>query len=401
MSTLPYFQSPPIIPDLMFHKRCVAYVGAGFSRACGMPDWCGLVERLIAYGEQWLTPDRILPARAALQTNNLPMAASLIKDILTPSLINDCLSETFGSVGFGRASIEKKRQMTSRMSDLVRATWAGIVTTNYDDLIERALAPAVDSAHWVNDVQIHGDTVRLAEAFTASGQDKLFFVKLHGSLGGPHVVLTTEDYDEAYLRSPRISTFLSALMLHYHVVFIGCSLEDEIVRLRRRLSSDFEGHIPIAYALLPGDASEPANRAKEHVLKKQARIEVIWFRKDDAFHGLDEFLAYLGDLPKPPEDFRAMYRFRRYEDRKSRLIGRIRQLLDYIVDEPAQAITRKELATRIDSDTTLKARLCAESVEDELKYRLLYLSVLGMLNETPDGDTFRYTVPDSAARTTP
>jgi hypothetical protein len=397
---IPYFQPPPILPELMFDKRCVAYVGAGFSRACGMPDWWGLVERLIAYGEQWLAPERLLPARAALDSTNLPMAASLVKEILTPSLINECLSETFGSVGFSRADIEARRRMTYRMYDLVRATWAGIVTTNYDNLIEQALAPAIESTHWVNDVQIHGDTVRLAEALTASGQEKLFFVKLHGSLGGPRVVLTTEDYDEAYLRSPRISTFLSALMLHYHVLFIGCSLEDEIVRLRRRLSGDFEGHIPIAYALLPGDPSEPANQARAHVLKNQARIEVIWFRKDPTFSGLDQFLAFLADLPKPPEDFRSMHRFRRYEDRKSRLIGKIRNLLDYIANEPGQTITRKDLADRIDSNPPLKEQICGESVEDELKYRLLYLSVLGMLNETPEDDTFRYAVPGFAIKST-
>jgi hypothetical protein len=394
-----YFIAPNILGELMYDKRCVAYVGAGFSRACGMPDWHGLLEKLIEMGARWLSEESVAPARSALNVRDLPMAASMVKEILTPSLVNECLNETFGSVAYARAGHEAQEQMSARMSDLVRASWAGIITTNYDYLIERALAEATAGTEWRDDIQIHGDATRLAEALIAPGQERLFFAKLHGSLAGPSVVLTTEEYDEVYLRSPQISIFLQAVMLQYHVVFIGCSLEDEVVRLRRRLSGDFGGHIPLAYALLPGDAGDRSNQARANFLKKQARIDVIWFHRDDRFLGLDAFLKYLADLPKHPEDIRSLLRFRRYDDRLSRMTPRNKRLLDFFSSQPESSLTLNDLLTKMQGDPNLKSSLSGDdSLEDELKYRLLYLTAVGMLKETSEMDTYRYTVSDSGRK---
>ena len=395
------FTPPTILEQLMQQKRCIAYVGAGFSRTCGMPDWAGLIERLIEFGAKWLDAERLALAKAAFAARDFPMASSVLKEILTPALVNECLGDTFGSAAYARCPEEDRLRMRRRMSDLVRSTWAGIITTNYDGLIEHALAEATEGTQWVDDVQVHGDTVRLAEALIAAGQDRLFFAKLHGSLSGQRVVLTTEEYDEAYLRSPQITAFLQAVMLQYHLIFIGCSLEDEVVRLRRRLTGDFAGHIPLAYALLPGESNNSENQARARYLKRQASIDVIWFRSDDAYKGVDEFLRYLAELPKPPEDIRSLLRFQRYEDRQRRLSPRNKRLLQYVAAQTDKSITLTDLLSRLDSEESLKTDLCAESLEDEMKYRLLYLAAVGLLTEIVESDTFRYAVPASALRPAP
>ena len=52
-------------------------------------------------------------------------------------------------------------------------------------------------------------------------------------------------------------------MLRYHIVFVGCSLEDEILRIRRKLCFDFSSRIPTAYALLPESENNVAESMVE------------------------------------------------------------------------------------------------------------------------------------------
>ena len=173
------------------------------------------------------------------------------------------------------------------------------------------------------------------------------------------------------------------------------------MRLRRRLTGDFAGHIHLAYALLPGEANNSENQARARYLKRQASIDVIWFRSDDAYKGVDEFLRYLAELPKPPEDIRSLLRFQRYEDRQRRLSPRNKRLLQYVAAQTDKSITLTDLLSRLDSEESLKTDLCAESLEDEMKYRLLYLAAVGLLTEIVESDTFRYAVPASALRPAP
>ena len=395
-----YFTPPPVLEQLMQKGKCVAFVGAGFSRVCGMPDWSGLIGRLLDFGARWLDDEGLSLARAAFSSGDLPMASSLLKEALGPALTNECLHEIFGAAAFNRCPEDDRKTIRRRMSDLVRSSWAGIITTNYDELIEQAFDYSALGTEWVNVVKIHGDKIRLPEALAAQGQGKLFFVKLHGSLSGPNVVLTTEEYDESYLRTPQIGAFLQAVMLQYHVIFIGCSLEDEVLRIRRRLTGDFDGHNPPAFALLPGDPREPANQARTRYLKKQTNTEVIWFRKDNSFQGFDEFLHYLAGLPKPPEDIRALLRFQRHEDRLKRLSPRNERLWHHIAGLPDQSATVNELLSQLDADPSLKGRLCTNSLEDEMKYRLLYLTEVGLVTESVE-EEFRYRVPPSARKAPP
>jgi hypothetical protein len=75
--------------------------------------------------------------------------------------------------------------------------------------------------------------------------------------------------------------------------------------------------------------------------------------------------------------------------------------LQYVAAQTDKSITLTDLLSRLDSEESLKTDLCAESLEDEMKYRLLYLAAVGLLTEIVESDTFRYAVPASALRPAP
>lgn len=243
---------PELLRNRLARRQCVVYVGAGFSMACGMPGWLILLKRLLEYAKKADVDDTsenrktlYLACENALENGEYIIAASIIRKLLSPGDLDECVQQQFGNHVLIRAEKSKQKQMYERLNLLVNSPWAGIVTTNYDMLIEFTLGKLDREIKMSS-----GDDPRLG-IILALPEYQTFFVKLHGSLSGSSIVLSTEEYDRTYLATPKISIFLTTLMLRYHIIFIGCSLEDEIVRLRRKISFDFDKMIPMAYALLP------------------------------------------------------------------------------------------------------------------------------------------------------
>jgi hypothetical protein len=266
----------------------VAFVGAGFSMACGMPGWSKLLNSLLLAAKNGTTTatgsDHIKAVEMALKRSNLALAASLVREVLPSTEIDAAIQSQFDFSKYRSSSILMRNRMTARMRHLVTSPWAGIITTNYDQLIEHAIGKWTDFE--IN--QTSASDSRLG-AILANSEASPFFVKLHGSTSASQIVLTTEEYDRTYLCSPQITAFLTAVMLHYHLVFIGCSLEDEIVRLRRKLTMDFLGAIPMSYALLPASGD---NLTRSQWLRKHAQIECLLYPANDVEHqSVDQFLS--------------------------------------------------------------------------------------------------------------
>lgn len=115
-----------------------------------------------------------------------------------------------------------------------------VVTTNYDDhLAEAAAAAGIDlPARW--------DAL-----FLPQGDDFSGLVHIHGSKEGDRrgVVLTDEDFGNAYLSNGWATRFLVPMFRRYTVLFVGYSLGDLIMRyLARGMSAETR-----CYALVSED----------------------------------------------------------------------------------------------------------------------------------------------------
>ncbi|WP_263333281.1 SIR2 family NAD-dependent protein deacylase [Acidicapsa dinghuensis] len=252
------------------------------------------------------------------------------------------------------------------------------MTTNYDQLIEAALTSF--KKQFAASYSAGEPAIGSLLGNQTQGP---FLVKLHGSSNGGAIVLSTEEYDRAYLMNPQITAFLSAVMLKYHVVFIGCSLEDEILRIRRKLFEDFGHQLPIAYALLP---KNDENLARRTWLKKWVGIESILYNTFGNHRAVDRFLRLSGRT-EPNIDLGGVDSIaavsRLSVDERMKRIGQInRDLIQVVRKSGGHDISHLDL---VDFKGSGSGGGPLESMtSDERVYRMLYLVSIGLIRETQD-----------------
>lgn len=363
---------------------------------CGMPGWNQLLRALIKRGEAAVTDDAkralVRSAREALSNNNLLLSASLIRQCLSASELDLAVRQQFDLSVFKNCSPDLMKRMTQRMRDLVTTPWAGIITTNYDELIEHALAKWADGETY----QSLGSDNRLG-VILANGQGAQFFVKLHGTIGGSQIVLSTEEYDRMYLGAPQVSAFLTAVMLNYHLVFLGCSLEDELVRLRKRLNVDFGGVIPMSYAFLPKSRD---NVLRSGSLRDNAQIESLLYPENDTSHrSIDWVLHKLSTLVIPSKSLRlSMSRtaaevLRERPERRLKSIGNLnRALLKWIFDNPGHLISKDTILNPRAATSKAPPHLARQTPEERM-YRVFFLVSLKLVEERVSRKAVVYTIP--------
>ena len=176
------------------------FFGAGVSVAAGLPTWEGLLDRLAAragFREEERTelaqlgaPDRaqLIATRFAQQNRDIGRE------------VRECL-DTDGEVGLPHAM-------------LAGLPVAEFITTNYDDVFERAC-----------------DATRRPVArlpYTPAREAQRWLLKMHGCVTVPSdIVLTRRDYMRYAERNAALAGIVQAMLITRHMLFVGFSLEDD------------------------------------------------------------------------------------------------------------------------------------------------------------------------------
>ena len=284
------FVPPGVLLDKLRARNCVAFVGAGFSLPIGMPTWGGLlhllVERARSLGREAL---QLTQCVECIDEKDFIVAASILRRMLNRAEILDVIGSAFSMQHYQTANADKRVRMDERIRSLVRAPWQGVVTTNFDELIE------VGYQKWTpNPPQFALDfETQLGTILSRRKEGGSFFVKIHGSVGLSKIILNPQEYDAAYYTENKIRNLLNAVMLSSTLVFIGCSLEDTLLSIRKQICADHGGHIPTAFALLP---CTPSNLRRSDWLREDLRIEPIIYPIANDHLAVDEFLVCCGNL---------------------------------------------------------------------------------------------------------
>ena len=177
----------------------VAFLGAGASRDAGLPNWRELLGRL-----------------ATTASLDGPVADELAK--LNPVDQAMILEKRLGGAAGLRERIAEL--LSGDTYTLTHALLAGLpatefVTTNYDELFERAAGAA------------GAPVVALPYEPVKSGRQR-WLLKLHGTVGSPSdIVLTREDYLRYPDRRGALAALVQALLITRHMLFVGFSLGDD------------------------------------------------------------------------------------------------------------------------------------------------------------------------------
>lgn len=145
---------------------------------------------------------------------------------------------------------------------LAQLPWAAVVTTNYDDLIERAFERRRTVRRVISDQDLTQQR----------SLDDLLIVKLHGDLSvRDSIVLTEEDYRSYSSRRPGLSIKVRQLLTEHPLLFVGFSLADPHFVMIDGWIRDTVRHLRLPAIAIMRDEGVPAERA----MWKSRGIELI------------------------------------------------------------------------------------------------------------------------------
>jgi hypothetical protein len=242
-------QIPPRLARAVRGRKCILFAGSGLSCAAGYPSWGEMVLRLVDEARQ-IPGAKVQGLDELVEKKDWFSLAEFARTTLTPFDFGEVLKEMFFETG-----------QPSRAHEMIaRTDFRGIITTNFDRLLEIHITRVRNSMPTI--FTTRGIGAMAVALFTS----ELFVYKMHGDVGEAHsIVLTASDYDEMILFSPHTRSFLHGAMLNYTLLFVGYSLSDPDFQLvLRELSLMFQNRVPKHYALIPncGDF------AKEHLLRR-------------------------------------------------------------------------------------------------------------------------------------
>ena len=287
-SSVPIPEVPAALVTEIERGQCVAFLGAGYSAAAGLPGW----DRLISEAASHLPEphpvrrfvEHILHGGGVPNAADLDRAAQLLEDELTrPGLLAALLESLAGR--------RPTPRMELRQRFLRDIPFRAIVTTNFDPLTPgHTLAP--DFYHSILRGQDWG---WWSESFWGKGQGAPV-IKIHGDLEAARdprqdkVVLTRRDYRRLLYVEPGYQTFVRTLMASHTVLFLGFSFTDNYLNeLRSEVMALFGSReVPLAYALLP-DAPRPV---VDHYWRHEG-IHVLSYSPEEAHAAFDGWLEAL------------------------------------------------------------------------------------------------------------
>lgn len=220
-----------------------------FRRPLPRLTWTDLIrnglEYLVTDGYGEASNRRTEETYAALEysdTNNLLYAAKILKE----QLVQQRQFPTWLRTVFGSLYHEVRHPAVLEALKTLREKGAKLLTTNYDDLLEKFCdLPRIGRSN-------QDDVLK----FKGRDLDGIFHV--HGSYQDPdEVVLDTRDYYEVR-NSDEVQSTLRAFLEHYTILFVGCGsgLEDPNFAGLLEWASERQKSIPNKHCLLVrnGDA---------------------------------------------------------------------------------------------------------------------------------------------------
>lgn len=266
---------PQHLIEQIARRSCIAFAGAGLSMPLGLPSWTQLIALLLdEIGK--IEPSTKVPASGQPTSASLFQLAQYAKTELRESSYYDALIRCFSTTTAPHRN----------HSLLTEIPFAGVITTNYDKLIEtsftlqRGCMPPVFTP------------LSISALASVLFRTRYFVFKFHGDIDHPEsLILTKQDYDRIMFASPHVKAFLQSVFAQNTVVFIGYSLNDpDCEFILSELAYVFSGSLPPHYAILP----DP-DPVKVDDLKARMNIRVLPYSATGGHGELTVLLTQLRD----------------------------------------------------------------------------------------------------------
>ena len=288
--------------DLLKERRPVAFVGAGASAGL-YPTWSRLIELLADHAVDRGRAEREDAERWKTDTTSTPQQrVDIIARELGNPRYHDFLADTFGP----KRGADGKRY-TALHGALLRLTFRGYVTTNYDpglDFARQELRP--DSLSAGTPTWQDGNTVHRWRTGDIFRRDDCPMLWLHGCWLRPDgIVLNSGSYSEAYKQGIYRDTFKD-LWIREHLLFAGFGFSDPqftfmVSEFRRDIAdaNPVPRHISLLGWPLPDGGATPGRKEvgeKRETLEDGYHVRALFYPVRNGDHSsLDRLLDGLAD----------------------------------------------------------------------------------------------------------
>jgi len=271
---------PPKLLESYRNKSFGIYIGAGMSRASGLPDWETFINNLIDYAHtNSFINDGKSDELKSLNKNssNYLLLAEELKDILSSDLPK-YIKQTFD---------DKSLRPSETLCKIIQLKSKFIITTNYDTLIEKAYAKVF------SDIP-NPLTYKNASAINYNIlTNEPFILKAHGDAksAANEVILTEKDYRNIIFKEKGYQSVLHVLFSTCNVLFFGASLKDpELKLMLSYIHNIFHGGSPDHFALIN---QEEITGTEIDRWRKDFNINIIPYDPKDNHKEVEEFVGEL------------------------------------------------------------------------------------------------------------
>lgn len=263
-------------------RKCGIFVGAGVSTTAGLPNWMEMLSELVKCVKK--LPNQTRPLIDDL--NRLLKDKS--KQLALASVLKEELGQDFFSYMVKRFA-DSSIKPTKAHQAIVALPTQFLITTNYDQLLERAVLKATAGKNVPNSY-----TYKQAGAVASClHRDTPFILKAHGDAKSEPegVILTEKDYRQIIHHEPGYQSLLQTLFTTFNILFVGTSFTDiELQLLLGYIHSSFHGKTPTHYALIVDDIP---NAALIGAWKRDFNIHVISVGSKNNYAQVLDFLITL------------------------------------------------------------------------------------------------------------
>jgi hypothetical protein len=209
-----YSELPEQLIDAFAKNKCILFVGAGISRMClgkdrkPLPNWYEFLSSFAIWQEKnkKLTKQDAREIKVLISKGKYLLVAEELLSISTEQEFNKFLNNTF----------EPKTIFPSILHELIVALpFRGIITSNYDNLIEQAYFSKFKR---LPKLFYNKDILSGYDVF----QNKFFILKLHGDIEDPKsIILSQKSYANLIYNSQEYRNLLEHIFLEHTILLIG------------------------------------------------------------------------------------------------------------------------------------------------------------------------------------
>lgn len=277
------FELPPKLIEAYKNGSFGLYIGAGMSRASGLPDWETFLKELIehCFSNKYIRQDKYEELLLlTYDSNNFLLVAEELKEILSSDLPT-IITKRFD---------DKSLVPSDTLCNIMRLRHKFIITTNYDTLIEKAYAKVFSDIPnpltYKNPSAINYNLLN----------NQPFILKAHGDAksAANEIILTEKDYRNIIFKEKGYQSVLHVLFSTCNILFLGVSLKDpELKLLLGYIHNIFHGGTPPHFALL---SNENISSTEISRWRKDFNIDIITYDPKGSHIEVDNIINALLEI---------------------------------------------------------------------------------------------------------